>query len=50
MMLMFAVDHDIQSWIQKFDMKDINMAMPDFKTGKPRYRFVLVNTDNGGQI
>jgi alcohol dehydrogenase (NADP+) len=49
-MLMFAVDHDIQSWIQQYDMKDINKAMPDFKAGKPRYRFVLLNTDNGGKM
>lgn len=49
-MLRFAVDHNIQSWIQNYNMKDINTAMPDFRAGKPRYRLVLVNTDNGGKM
>lgn len=49
-MLAFAVKHNIRPWIQKYDMDDINKALPDFKAGKPRYRIVLVNTDNGGKM
>jgi D-arabinose 1-dehydrogenase-like Zn-dependent alcohol dehydrogenase len=55
-MLDFAVEHDIGTkklpspYIQKYDMDEINKALPDFKAGKPRFRFVLVNTDNGGQL
>jgi D-arabinose 1-dehydrogenase-like Zn-dependent alcohol dehydrogenase len=53
-MLEFAAEHDIGTkqspspYIQKYNMDDINKALPDFKAGKPRFRFVLVNTDNGG--
>jgi D-arabinose 1-dehydrogenase-like Zn-dependent alcohol dehydrogenase len=52
----FAVEHDIGTkkspspYIQKYNMDDINQALPDFKAGKPRYRFVLVNTDNGAKL
>lgn len=55
-MLDFAVKHNIGTkqspspYIQKYDMDDINKALPDFKEGKPRFRFVLVNKDNGGQL
>jgi alcohol dehydrogenase (NADP+) len=49
-MLQFAAKHDVKPWIQKYDMDNINQAMPDFEAGKPRYRFVLVNTDNGGKM
>lgn len=49
-MLDFAAKHKIAPWIQKYNMDDINKAMPDFQEGKPRYRFVLVNTDNGGKM
>ncbi|KAK9897902.1 putative alcohol dehydrogenase [Cystobasidium minutum MCA 4210] len=49
-MLEFAAKHKIHPWIQKYNMDDINKALPDFKAGKPRYRFVLVNTDQGGKL
>jgi D-arabinose 1-dehydrogenase-like Zn-dependent alcohol dehydrogenase len=49
-MLSFAAEHKISPWIQKYNMDNINTALPDFKAGKPRYRFVLVNTDNGGKM
>lgn len=55
-MFEFAVEHGIGTkdepspYIQKYDMGDINQAMVDFKKGKPRYRFVLVNTDNGAKL
>jgi alcohol dehydrogenase (NADP+) len=47
-MLDFVKEKDIKPWIQKYDMEDINKALPDFRAGKPRYRFVLVNKANGG--
>jgi alcohol dehydrogenase (NADP+) len=55
-MFAFAVQHGIGTreepspYIQKYRMEDINQAMLDFKKGKPRYRFVLVNTDNGARL
>lgn len=49
-MLEFAAKHNVRPWIQKYDMDDINKALPDFKAGKPRFRFVLVNTDQGGKM
>jgi alcohol dehydrogenase (NADP+) len=47
-MLDFVKEKDIKPWIQKYDMEDINKALPDFRECKPRYRFVLVNKANGG--
>jgi D-arabinose 1-dehydrogenase-like Zn-dependent alcohol dehydrogenase len=55
-MLEFATDHGIGTrespspYIQKYNMDDINKALPDFIAGNPRYRFVLVNTENGGRL
>ncbi|KIR63817.1 hypothetical protein I312_105236 [Cryptococcus bacillisporus CA1280] len=49
-MLKFAADHNVKPWIKKWDMNDINGAMLSFNKGDPRYRYVLVNTDNGGEI
>lgn len=49
-MFQFAVKHNIKPWIQKWNFDDINKALPSFQKGDPRYRFVLVNVDNGGKI
>jgi len=49
-MLDLAAKHNVLPWIQKYNMDDINQALVDFKAGKPAYRFVLVNTDNGGKM
>lgn len=49
-MFKFAVDKGINTWYQKYDFKDINEAFEDFEAGKPRFRFVLVNKDNGGEL
>lgn len=49
-MMQFAVEHNIKPWVERWDMNDINRAMPAFKEGKPRYRYVLVNTENGGRM
>lgn len=47
-MLDLAVRKNIKPWIKKYNMDDINQAVKDLKAGTARYRFVLVNTDNGG--
>ncbi|UOH83974.1 hypothetical protein LQV05_006712 [Cryptococcus neoformans] len=49
-MFEFALKHNIKPWIQKWNFDDINKALPSFQKGDPRYRFVLVNTDNGGKL
>lgn len=43
----FAARHDLKPWIKKYNMDDINQTFLEYKTDLPRYRFVLVNTDNG---
>lgn len=45
-----AAEKDIKLWVQRWNMDDINKAMVDFGDGKPNYRYVLVNTDNGGKM
>ncbi|KAK6906767.1 hypothetical protein I203_100754 [Kwoniella mangroviensis CBS 8507] len=49
-MLNFAKEHNIKPWIQKYSMDDINKALVSFKQGEPRYRYILVNTDQGGEL
>ncbi|XAO26409.1 hypothetical protein I312_105246 [Cryptococcus bacillisporus CA1280] len=49
-MFEFAVKHNIKPWIQKWNFDDINKALPSFQKGDPRYRFVLVNLDNGVKL
>ncbi|WRT70567.1 uncharacterized protein IL334_007565 [Kwoniella shivajii] len=49
-MLKFAAEKKVSPWIQKWNMDDINKAMLEFQKGNPRYRYVLVNTDNGGKL
>jgi alcohol dehydrogenase (NADP+) len=49
-MFRLAKEHGIETYHQKYDFKDINQAFADFDEGKPRFRFVLVNTENGGEM
>ncbi|KAI8090153.1 chaperonin 10-like protein [Gilbertella persicaria] len=42
-MLAFAAEKQVKPWLQKYPMKDINQAIQDFKSGQPRFRFVLEN-------
>jgi alcohol dehydrogenase (NADP+) len=46
----FAAKHNIKPWINRWDMKDINKALPAFSNGEAKYRMVLVNTQNGGSL
>ncbi|GAA5828574.1 hypothetical protein JCM11251_000859 [Rhodosporidiobolus azoricus] len=49
-MLALAAKQDVKSWIQKRPMEDTNQAVVDMHASKARYRYVLVNTKNGGQL
>ncbi|KAI8940567.1 hypothetical protein NX059_004244 [Plenodomus lindquistii] len=46
-MLNFAAERGVKPWVQKRDMKDANRSIVDMENGDARYRYVLVNTDNG---
>ncbi|KAL1408569.1 hypothetical protein Q8F55_005382 [Vanrija albida] len=45
-----AAKKGVHPMIEKFNMDDINTAIQGARDGKPRYRYVLVNTDNGGKL
>ncbi|BGP35910.1 hypothetical protein JCM10296v2_007762 [Rhodotorula toruloides] len=49
-MLELAAKQNIKSWIEKRPMEDVNQAVPDMHASKARYRYVLVNTKNGGKL
>lgn len=49
-MLELASKTDIKGWVKKWDMNEINKAVPDMEAGNARYRYVLVNTENGGKL
>jgi len=49
-MLDLAKNAKIEGWVKKWDMNEINKAVPDMLDGNARYRYVLVNTENGGKL
>ncbi|KAJ9100502.1 hypothetical protein QFC21_003541 [Naganishia friedmannii] len=49
-MLELAAKQKIHPWIIKRPMKEVNQAVPDMHAGKARYRYVLVNEENGGKL
>lgn len=49
-MLKFAADKGVKPWIKKWEMDKVNEAVPDMHKGGARYRYVLVNTKNGGEM
>ncbi|GAA6020963.1 hypothetical protein JCM11491_001566 [Sporobolomyces phaffii] len=49
-MLDFAAEKDIRPWIVKRPLKDANQAFVDMNASKARYRYVLINEDNGGKF
>ncbi|BGP35901.1 hypothetical protein JCM10296v2_007753 [Rhodotorula toruloides] len=49
-MLELAAKQNIKSWIEKRSMEDVYKVIPDMNASKARYRYVLVNTKNGGQL
>ncbi|KAK8859987.1 zinc-binding dehydrogenase [Apiospora arundinis] len=42
-MLEFAAKHDLKPWVEERPMKEANAALRDLHSGKPRYRYCLVN-------
>ncbi|GJN94742.1 hypothetical protein Rhopal_007834-T1 [Rhodotorula paludigena] len=49
-MLELAAKQNIKSWIEKRPLEDANQAVVDMHNSKARYRYVLVNTANGGKL
>ncbi|BGP58581.1 hypothetical protein JCM8202_002343 [Rhodotorula sphaerocarpa] len=49
-MLEVAAKQKISPWVTKRPLEDVNKAVPDMHAGKARYRYVLVNTKNGGKL
>jgi alcohol dehydrogenase (NADP+) len=49
-MLQFAVDNKVHPWIKKYPLKEANKAIVSQYAGEARYRYVLVNEDNGGKL
>ncbi|KAL8286163.1 hypothetical protein RQP46_004651 [Phenoliferia psychrophenolica] len=49
-MLELAAKENVQPWIVKRPLDDVNQAVRDMEASKARYRYVLVNTENGGQL
>lgn len=49
-MLQLAKEKNISGWIKKFDMNEVNKAVPSMHAGEARYRYVLVNQENGGKL
>lgn len=42
-MLAFAVEKNIQPWVEQRKMRDLNQVLRDMESGQARYRFVMVN-------
>jgi len=49
-MLTLMKDTKIDAWVKKYNMDDVNTAVPSMENGEARYRYVLVNTENGGKL
>jgi alcohol dehydrogenase (NADP+) len=46
-MLNLAAEKGVKPWVQKRNMRDANRAVVEMEDGKARYRYVLVNEDEG---
>lgn len=49
-MLDFAVEKGIESWIEKWEMGETDEALKAFEEKGPKYRYVLVNSEQGGRM
>ncbi|KAL7420711.1 hypothetical protein Q5752_004662 [Cryptotrichosporon argae] len=49
-MLKFAAEKGVRPWIEKRPLDEVNRVVVDMDKGKARYRYVLVNTANGGKL
>lgn len=45
-----AVEAEVKPWIEKRDMEEVNAVVRDMHASKARYRYVLVNRKNGGEL
>lgn len=48
--LKFAADHKIKAWVKRYPLKEANDAVVSMHKGEARYRYVLVNEENGGKM
>lgn len=49
-MLELMKSEKISGWVKKWSMDDVNTAVPSMHKGDARYRYVLVNEENGGKL
>lgn len=49
-MLELMKSEKISGWVKKWSMADVNKAVPSMHKGDARYRYVLVNEENGGEL
>lgn len=49
-MLDLAVKHKVEPWVQKRSMDKVNEVIPLMNKGDVKYRYVLVNEENGGKL
>lgn len=49
-MLQLAADKNIVPWIEKWKWDDMNKAIKGSNDGKAKFRYVLVNEENGGTM
>lgn len=48
--LQLAADKKLKPWIEKWKWDDMNKAIAGANSGKPKFRYVLVNEANGGKM
>lgn len=48
--LQLAADKNIVPWIEKWKWDDMNKAIKGSNDGKAKFRYVLVNEENGGRM
>jgi len=48
-MLQLAVEKDVRPWVEEIPMRDANRAIVEMEKGTPRYRYTLVNEEDGGE-
>ncbi|KAK8847355.1 hypothetical protein IAR55_005212 [Kwoniella newhampshirensis] len=49
-MLDLIAEKNLHPWISKWPLSKVNEAVPAMVAGKARYRYVLVNEENGGKL
>ncbi|WVR04587.1 hypothetical protein IAU60_001595 [Kwoniella sp. DSM 27419] len=49
-MFQLVKEKQVHPWIKKWPLSKVNEAVPSMVAGEARYRYVLVNEDNGGKL